>query len=170
MPSPLLLLLLLPLLLQAASATNIKFTPGDNSGEAARAPRSQKYWNEHNIEKPDYAKTDAEVFQERVAAFWNALGSTQVKVALAAVLGTALLLFARASLGGGQGAAPMMTPEQAEEARAARLERFAAAAEPAEAPPEGAPPESALQRARREERERIAARGAERFASRRGGE
>ena len=29
------------------------------------APRSQKYWDENNIERPDYAKTDAEIAAER---------------------------------------------------------------------------------------------------------
>mmetsp|Transcript_3161 Transcript_3161/g.3921 ORF Transcript_3161/g.3921 Transcript_3161/m.3921 type:complete len:183 (+) Transcript_3161:96-644(+) len=46
---------------------NIKWTAGDNSGKHASAPRSQRYWNEHNLNKnkPDYAKTDAEVFAEK---------------------------------------------------------------------------------------------------------
>lgn len=45
----------------------VKWTSGDNSGAHASAPRSQKYWDEHNLNKnkPDYAKTDAEVFFER---------------------------------------------------------------------------------------------------------
>jgi len=40
---------------------------GDNSGAHASAPRSQRYWNEHglNENKPDYAKTDREIFEER---------------------------------------------------------------------------------------------------------
>ena len=29
-------------------------------------PRSQKYWDENNIERPDYAKTDAELLKERM--------------------------------------------------------------------------------------------------------
>jgi hypothetical protein len=56
---------LLLLLSSAVSATNIKFTPGsDTSSKAHTAPRSQKYWNDNNIERPDYGKTDAEVFME----------------------------------------------------------------------------------------------------------
>jgi hypothetical protein len=40
-----------------ALATNVKWTAGDTNGHAAAtAPRSQKYWNDHNIERPDYAK------------------------------------------------------------------------------------------------------------------
>ncbi|GMH88708.1 hypothetical protein TL16_g11233 [Triparma laevis f. inornata] len=61
------LLLLLLLTLLSVTSTDIKFTPGDNSGEAARAPRSQKYWDAHNIKKPEYAKTDAEVWAEKLA-------------------------------------------------------------------------------------------------------
>lgn len=33
---------------------------------AHNAPRSQKYWDEHNIKRPDYAKTDAEIRAERM--------------------------------------------------------------------------------------------------------
>ena len=47
----------------------IKFTWNQNiqekHKEAHYAPRSQKYWDEHNIERPDYAKTDAEIMAER---------------------------------------------------------------------------------------------------------
>jgi hypothetical protein len=49
-----------------AEATNIKWTPGQtDGGAAAAAPKSQKYWDKHNIERPDYAKTDEELRQER---------------------------------------------------------------------------------------------------------
>ena len=62
----LLILLILPLLLPPVQTTDIKFTPGTpHSSAAARAPRSQKYWDEHDIKRPDYAKTDAEIWQER---------------------------------------------------------------------------------------------------------
>ena len=51
------------------SAQQIKFTSNENiqekHKEAHYAPRSQKYWDEHNIERPDYAKTDAEIIAER---------------------------------------------------------------------------------------------------------
>jgi len=50
-------------------ATQVKWQPNNNikpENEAAHnAPRSQKYWNENNIKRPDYAKTDAEVAAER---------------------------------------------------------------------------------------------------------
>lgn len=59
------------------SATNIKWTGGgdhqipqtgrtNKQGESAQtAPRSQKYWDEHGIERPDYAKTDTELAHDR---------------------------------------------------------------------------------------------------------
>eukprot|EP00984_Skeletonema_dohrnii_P018059 scaffold8346_cov121-Skeletonema_dohrnii-CCMP3373.AAC.2 len=51
------------------NAQQIKFTSNENiqekHKEAHYAPRSQKYWDEHNIERPDYAKTDAEIMAER---------------------------------------------------------------------------------------------------------
>lgn len=47
-------------------ATDIRWTAGSSSGEAAEtAPRSQRYWDEHKIVRPDYAKTDAELAAER---------------------------------------------------------------------------------------------------------
>ena len=53
----------------AVSAQQIKFTSNENiqekHKEAHYAPRSQKYWDENNIERPDYAKTDAEIMSER---------------------------------------------------------------------------------------------------------
>ena len=57
------LLLSLPTLV---SSTEIKFTPGDNSGEAASAPRSQREWDRRGITRPDYGKTDAEVWAEKM--------------------------------------------------------------------------------------------------------
>ena len=33
--------------------------------DAHNAPRSQRYWDEHGITRPDYAKTDAEIAAER---------------------------------------------------------------------------------------------------------
>jgi hypothetical protein len=51
----------------SSKSENIRWTSGDNTGKHASAPRSQKYWNDHNLNKnkPDYAKTDEEVFFER---------------------------------------------------------------------------------------------------------
>ena len=53
----------------STSATQVKWQPNNNvkpeNQAAHNAPRSQKYWNENNIKRPDYAKTDAEVYAER---------------------------------------------------------------------------------------------------------
>ena len=63
-------------------ATSIKWTPadetknGDNKpNAAATAPKSQRYWDEHGIERPDYAKTDAEVARERAAKYKDGIKS-----------------------------------------------------------------------------------------------
>lgn len=71
-------LLLLPLLLiavltlkhlQPVDGTQVKWSSNENVSQKDRAahdaPRSQKYWDEHGIERPDYAKTDAEIAAER---------------------------------------------------------------------------------------------------------
>lgn len=49
------------------SATDIRWTSndGDKNDPAATAPRSQRYWDENGIERPDYAKTDAEIAAEQ---------------------------------------------------------------------------------------------------------
>jgi hypothetical protein len=50
-------------------ATKVTWTGNDNilpeQMAAHNAPRSQKYWDEHGIERPDYAKTDKEIAAER---------------------------------------------------------------------------------------------------------
>mmetsp|Transcript_17372 Transcript_17372/g.32387 ORF Transcript_17372/g.32387 Transcript_17372/m.32387 type:complete len:150 (+) Transcript_17372:175-624(+) len=114
-----LLLLLLPLSL----STNIKFTPGDNSGAAASAPRSQKYWTENNIERPSYAKTDAEVYLERFEFFKEFLyGLLSPKLAVG-LIGIFLIVYYEnnrsnnsSRLGG--------TSSSSVDARDARLKRF----------------------------------------------
>ena len=55
------------LIIVEVQSTNVKWSGNNdpNAPEAARVPRSQKYWDENNIERPDYAKTDAEILQER---------------------------------------------------------------------------------------------------------
>jgi len=59
-------LLLIP---SSTLATQVKWQPNNNikpeNQAAHNAPRSQKYWDENNIKRPDYAKTDAEVASER---------------------------------------------------------------------------------------------------------
>lgn len=53
--------------IEVAEATDVTWTEGENDpkNRAHTAPKSQKYWDEHGIERPDYAKTDAEIAQER---------------------------------------------------------------------------------------------------------
>jgi len=50
-------------------ATKVTWTGNDGvlpeHEDAHNAPRSQKYWDEHGIRRPDYAKTDAEIAAER---------------------------------------------------------------------------------------------------------
>jgi hypothetical protein len=67
LPPSLVVLLTLLLIFRAVVATNVKWTAAssDPTDRAAKAPKSQKYWDEHGIERPDYAKTDAEVAAEQ---------------------------------------------------------------------------------------------------------
>jgi len=56
------------MIIYPGQSINVKWTGNNdpNAPEAAKVPRSQKYWDENNIERPDYAKTDTEIFQEKV--------------------------------------------------------------------------------------------------------
>lgn len=56
------LLFLFLSLFYITSSTNIKWVPGDNP-KVARY--SQKYWDETNMKRPEYAKTDEEIEFER---------------------------------------------------------------------------------------------------------
>jgi len=86
-------------LIPTASATSIKWTPADdtkqdaNGGEpnAATAPKSQRYWDEHGIERPDYAKTDAEVARERAAKYKEGLVSATETTGGKLIFGAAIL-------------------------------------------------------------------------------
>mmetsp|Transcript_20796 Transcript_20796/g.46419 ORF Transcript_20796/g.46419 Transcript_20796/m.46419 type:complete len:243 (+) Transcript_20796:188-916(+) len=130
----------------AVAATSIKWTPGassvnsnpnDDKPNAATAPRSQKYWDEHNIERPDYAKTDGEIASERAAAFKDGLdstlGTTVGRVAMTLVLGAVVYGYlihtgrviapwdtGSFRLGGGRSS----SRTSSEDARKARLARF----------------------------------------------
>ncbi len=73
------------------STTNVKWTANQdpNAPLASKVPRSQKYWDENNIERPDYAKTDAEIAAERkkeaggkINGIENNNGTTYTKVFL----------------------------------------------------------------------------------------
>lgn len=74
------------------TAQQIKFTSNENiqekHKEAHYAPRSQKYWDENNIERPDYAKTDAEIMAER----GERIGTSKL-VSLAVISAISFLIF-----------------------------------------------------------------------------
>ena len=63
------LLLFLAVSFTLAGATDVQWQANNDVApehkDAHTAPRSQKYWDEHNIKRPDYAKTDAEIRAER---------------------------------------------------------------------------------------------------------
>ena len=63
------LLVFLPEKAKVLASTDVKWTAAeqDPNDAAATAPRSQRYWDEHGITRPDYAKTDAEIAAERRA-------------------------------------------------------------------------------------------------------
>lgn len=52
-----------------AGATNVQWQGNNNipqeHQDAHNAPRSQKYWDENGIKRPDYGKTDSEIAAER---------------------------------------------------------------------------------------------------------
>ncbi len=133
---------------RSGGGPSVTWQSGDNSGAHASAPRSQKYWKEHGLDqnRPDYAKTDAEVWAER----WGGSGGggggggggswlRWARTAVTVLVGCGFLLSAFSSLssagqlysmasgGGAVGGAPA-TPEQQ---RAARLARFGGAESPA---------------------------------------
>jgi hypothetical protein len=119
----LLLLLLLLLLCPLIESIDIKWTPGQNdpkNEEAQTAPKSQKYWDDHGIKRPDYAKTDAEIAHERG-------GGGSGKWLLLAPLLVAAGYFVHVRMGeqrlGGSHALFFRRVSE-EEARQARLARF----------------------------------------------
>jgi hypothetical protein len=129
------------LILHVVQGTDIKWTAGDSSGsDAAKAPRSQKYWDEHGIERPDYAKTDAELAAERGD---SSQGVQYLYVIAFLLTGVGAFLYFRHAravpvgtrLGSTEGGPRFLlhileSEEDAlEKARKARLERFEANAE-----------------------------------------
>jgi hypothetical protein len=87
--------------------TQIKWTAASNTAASEKndpartAPKSQRYWDEHQIPRPDYAKTDAEIAAERmdrilggpVQNFVNKIGTLQFYfLMLALLVGVGLLL------------------------------------------------------------------------------
>ena len=67
---------------QLVEGSSVQWTMGPDqqkhqySGKetAATAPRSQKYWDENGIERPDYAKTDYELARERLQKQYEKFG------------------------------------------------------------------------------------------------
>lgn len=116
------------LLLTTCYATNVKWTAGehDPKNRAATAPRSQKYWDKHNVKRPDYGKTDAEIRAERGET------SDSTRIVMLLVLGGLAysgyhMYITRAAdgfrLGGGR---KRLTEEEERQARLARFENIGA--------------------------------------------
>lgn len=122
-------------------ATDIKWkgTTNGSRDPAKTAPKSQKYWDENNIERPDYAKTDAEIAAER----GESSPSSKNWIGLIIICcGVAAAYHKSQSAGGsrlgststGTSASPWTMPtgtetaEDRERARFARLARFEALA------------------------------------------
>eukprot|EP00814_Leptocylindrus_danicus_P018013 CAMPEP_0116043494 /NCGR_PEP_ID=MMETSP0321-20121206/26402_1 /TAXON_ID=163516 /ORGANISM="Leptocylindrus danicus var. danicus, Strain B650" /LENGTH=156 /DNA_ID=CAMNT_0003524339 /DNA_START=121 /DNA_END=588 /DNA_ORIENTATION=+ len=133
-------------------ATNVKWTPNQDDKfkdtDAANAPRSQKYWDEHNIERPDYALSDDEYAEKygkttMKSLFFKTAGALKwvILIAFAVKLGfpwiqrqyTDLLGFKSASIGGRLGG-NKIDVVSTEDTRRARLARFEAAAASEEEP------------------------------------
>jgi len=122
------LFLVLPLffLLNAVESTDVKWTEGehDTNNKAHTAPKSQKYWDEHGIERPDYAKTDAEIAQERGGG--STSGNIMKWILLLPVLVAAGYYF-YVQMGGhrlGGAGSHLFCRKREEEARQARLAKF----------------------------------------------
>lgn len=89
-PLPLLLnVIVVAVLLSPVTGTQVNWSGNQNVNPkhkaAHEAPRSQRYWDEHGIERPDYAKTDAEIAAERRQRGDSSVWQTWI--------GTSMLLF-----------------------------------------------------------------------------
>lgn len=117
------------LLLQRVDSTEVKWTAGqvDKDNAAATAPRSQKYWDEHNIERPDYAKTDQELAAEKSGtspetSWWRLV---LIAMGLFLFVGYQTVWNTEGSrLGGGRLRSSFRHANAEEEARQARLAKF----------------------------------------------
>ena len=126
-----------------AEGTEIKWQGNHDDTDhdpAKTAPRSQKYWDEHNIQRPDYGKTDAEAWAERQneqsSSWWMHpfVGFVIVSFVVGMMAGLVFLQQMRSikgeRLGGGSGSVikPWSLDDQAleDKIRLARLERFQA--------------------------------------------
>lgn len=99
-----LLLLVVLTTLPVVQATQVKWFGNNNNNKdpAATAPRSQRYWDQHNIQRPDYAKTDAELAAERGDELSSSTMGLWILVGLvvAGVVGTKVYQDRQASGGG----------------------------------------------------------------------
>lgn len=110
--------------LRASKATEVKWSAGDHDEKNAAhtAPKSQKYWDEHGIKRPDYAKTDAEIAQER----GDSSGGGVLKWLLAIPIVCAAGYHFYLRMGGHKlgGTSHLFRRTSEEEARQARLAKF----------------------------------------------
>ena len=119
-------------------ATSMKWTRNKNDPykdtDAANAPRSQKYWDENNIERPDYALTDDEYTKKygKLPRSWTQ--KTLALVKWVVILGTSVKLILPwirmqwynvdgtvTSYGERLGGSRGLSPDEAKIARLARL-------------------------------------------------
>lgn len=125
------------LIIVEVQSTNVKWSGNNdpNAPEAAKVPRSQKYWDENNIERPDYAKTDAEILQERFVKMKSETDGMKMFFVIALFVGIWLALaykfvFAKGGQKLGSSSSKIGTGLSHEEklarARNARLARFEA--------------------------------------------
>mmetsp|Transcript_14583 Transcript_14583/g.31723 ORF Transcript_14583/g.31723 Transcript_14583/m.31723 type:complete len:221 (-) Transcript_14583:14-676(-) len=97
------ILALSPPIIFAEAATNVQWRSNENvspEDKAAHdAPRSQKYWDEHGIKRPKYAKTDAEIAAERWGVNGEGdsrgIGFVGIILMVAGVITMAAVLYAR---------------------------------------------------------------------------
>jgi len=108
------------------AATKVKWTAAthDPNDEAATAPRSQRYWDKHNIKRPEYAKTDAEIRAERRENTGADSSSRIIFFLVLCGLGYAAHHFYYTHSDGGFREGGIRTKLTEEEERQARLARF----------------------------------------------
>lgn len=113
------------------ATTQVKWTAGNSKHKddpAATAPRSQKYWDENNIKRPDYAKTDYELGVERGGGIANSASSFSPFWILLIVVAAAFVGYQKWQNQAGErldgGGSVFKRHLTAEETRNARLARF----------------------------------------------
>lgn len=91
------LILIIVVDIEVVNATDIQWKASkahnnDKDAAAKAAPKSQRYWDEHNIQRPDYAKTDAEVAAERLQAIMPSWMYNHLRIITMILLVTAALV------------------------------------------------------------------------------